>query len=68
MDCFQSTQQTCGNCVGCFKGWVPCLGCFLCCCNDPYVAVDQGSKGLVLRYNKYIKTVEPGLVYVNPIT
>lgn len=47
---FALAQLCCGKTVGCCKAWVPCLGCFCCCCNNPYVSVPQGSKGLLLRY------------------
>jgi len=42
MDC-------CGKCVGTCKAWVPCIGCFMCCCNNPYVSIPQGNKGLLLK-------------------
>ena len=32
------------------------------------MTIPQGSKGLKLRYGKYVETVEPGLVYINSIT
>jgi hypothetical protein len=44
------TQACCGVCVGCFKAWLPCVGCFCCCCSNPYVTVPQGSKGLLLKF------------------
>lgn len=44
-----STQALCGAFVGCVKAWMPCVGCFCCCCGSPYVTVPQGSKGLLLR-------------------
>jgi hypothetical protein len=37
----------CGECVGCCKAWLPCCGCFCCCCNDPYISVPQGSKAIL---------------------
>lgn len=47
---------------------MPCVGCFLCCFPNPFQVVSQGRKGLVMRFKKYVKTVEPGLVYINPMT
>jgi erythrocyte band 7 integral membrane protein len=32
------------------------------------VTIEQGKKGLKLRYGKYVETVDPGLVYINSIT
>lgn len=46
--CYESVLETCGNLVGCFKAWCPCLGC-LCCCNHPYQVIEQGHKGLLLK-------------------
>lgn len=46
-----TTLSCCGSFIGCLKAWTPCIGCFCCCCNDPYVTVPQGSKGLLLSYN-----------------
>lgn len=45
-----ATQDCCGSCAGWFKAWIPCLGCFFCCCANPYVTIPQGSKGLLLKY------------------
>ena len=37
-----------GECIGCCKAWIPCCGC-ICCCNDPYIAVPQGSQGILTQ-------------------
>ncbi|KAJ2139632.1 hypothetical protein IW139_000368 [Coemansia sp. RSA 353] len=50
-----------GSCIG-FFGQIPC--CF--CCPNPYKSVQQGSIGLVSRFGRYYKTVDPGLAKVNP--
>jgi erythrocyte band 7 integral membrane protein len=47
-----------------FLGSIPCV----CCCPNPYKEVKQGYVGLVSRYGEYYKTVDPGLVKVNPIS
>ncbi|RKP27763.1 band 7 family-domain-containing protein [Syncephalis pseudoplumigaleata] len=52
-----------GSVIG-LLGSIPC--CIL--CPNPYKEVHQGSVGLVERYGKYYKTVDPGLVNVNPIS
>ncbi|KAJ3023468.1 hypothetical protein HKX48_002895 [Thoreauomyces humboldtii] len=58
------TMMTClGGVVGSF-GSIPC--CFV--CPNPYKSVDQGSVGLVTRFGRYYKSVDPGLHKINPIT
>ncbi|KAJ2380400.1 hypothetical protein GGI23_007795, partial [Coemansia sp. RSA 2559] len=39
-----------------------------CCCENPYTNVPQGYVGLVSRFGRYYKTVDPGLVAVNTMT
>ncbi|CAG8508084.1 11080_t:CDS:2 [Paraglomus brasilianum] len=39
-----------------------------CCCPNPYKRVDQGFVGLVSRFGKFYKSVDPGLVKVNPLS
>jgi regulator of protease activity HflC (stomatin/prohibitin superfamily) len=36
------------------------------CCPNPYRSVQQGSVGLVSRFGQFYKSVDPGLVKVNP--
>ncbi|KAL0077958.1 hypothetical protein J3Q64DRAFT_1767084 [Phycomyces blakesleeanus] len=52
-----------GSIVGTL-GAIPC--CF--CCINPYKPVDQGTVGLVTRFGKFYKCVDPGLVKINPLT
>ncbi|KAG0172809.1 hypothetical protein DFQ28_007003 [Apophysomyces sp. BC1034] len=47
-----------------FYSQFPCL----CCFPNPYKRVKQGSVGLVSRFGKFYKCVDPGLVKINPIT
>ncbi|CAO1639156.1 unnamed protein product [Sympodiomycopsis kandeliae] len=52
------------NCLGAVAGGlgqIPC--CF--CCPNPYKEVQQGSVGLVSRFGKFYKAVDPGLVKTN---
>ncbi|KAI5115864.1 hypothetical protein M0805_004973 [Coniferiporia weirii] len=51
-----------GDCVG-FFGAVPC-----CPCPNPFRNVNQGAVGLVSRFGKFYKAVDPGLVKVNVCT
>ncbi|OLY79902.1 putative band 7 family protein [Smittium mucronatum] len=52
-----------GNIIG-VAGQIPCCICF----PNPFKQIQQGKIGLINRFGKYYKTVDPGLVYVNPIT
>ncbi|KAJ1853492.1 hypothetical protein GGH12_002023 [Coemansia sp. RSA 1822] len=56
---YDSFMNGLGNCFG-FFGQIPC-----CCCPNPYKSVQQGSIGLVSRFGRYYKTVDPGLAKVN---
>jgi regulator of protease activity HflC (stomatin/prohibitin superfamily) len=62
-DCYGSMI----NCLGAFFGTLgsfpPCF-----CCPNPYKEVRQGSVGLVTRFGKFYKSVDPGLVKVNPFS
>ena len=49
--------ECCGTCVGCCKAWLPCCGCIF-CCNDPYISVPQGSRGILTQYLFYHKDLE----------
>lgn len=57
-------MMTCiGNTIG-FAGSFPCIV----CCPNPYHKVQQGNVGLVEKFGKFYKCVDPGLVKVNPAT
>jgi len=45
-------------------GSVPCC----ICCPNPYRQVREGQTGLVLKFGKYSRAVDPGLVKVNPLS
>jgi len=55
-----------GDCCGFLRTWLPCI----CCCfvEYPYKVVDQSFEGMFERFGRYVKTVKPGLQYVNPCT
>ncbi|KAF9586596.1 hypothetical protein BGW38_001567 [Lunasporangiospora selenospora] len=55
--------NTFGSVLGAF-GMIPCCV----CCPNPYKTIDQGSIGLVSRFGRYYKTVDPGLIRLNPIS
>ncbi|RUS12573.1 stomatin family protein, partial [Endogone sp. FLAS-F59071] len=52
-----------GSCCG-FFGSIPCC----LCCPNPYKRVAQGYVGLVSRFGKFYKCVDPGLIKINPFT
>ena len=55
--------NTLGNCIG-TMGAVPlCL-----CCPNPYKPVAQGNVGLVTKFGRFSRAVDPGLVKVNPLS
>lgn len=45
-------------------GAVPCC----ICCPNPYRSVQQGTVGLVTRFGRFARAVDPGLVKVNPLS
>jgi len=55
--------NTLGSCVG-FLGAIPC--CVI--CPNPYKPVSQGNVGLVTKFGKFTRAVDPGLVKVNPLS
>jgi erythrocyte band 7 integral membrane protein len=46
------------------------VGAFPCCicCPNPYKKVRQGNVGLVTKFGKFYKAVDPGLVKINPLS
>jgi erythrocyte band 7 integral membrane protein len=55
-----------GECCGFLRTWMPCL----CCCfvEYPYKTVPQSYNGIYQKFGRYVKTVKPGLHYINPCT
>lgn len=60
---YGSMMNSLGNFVGAL-GAIPC--CF--CCPNPFKSVDQGHVGLVTRFGKFYKAVDPGLAKINPLS
>ncbi|KAI9816082.1 MAG: hypothetical protein M1832_005165 [Thelocarpon impressellum] len=52
-----------GNFIG-FMGAVPC--CIV--CPNPYKPVSQGNVGLVTKFGRFYRAVDPGLVKINPLS
>lgn len=55
------------NCMGSFFGGLGSVPICICCPN-PYKEVRQGSVGLITRFGKFYKSVDPGLVKINPFS
>lgn len=61
--CYESMTSCLGACFGCL-GSIPCL----CCFQSPFYTVEQGTVGLITRFGKYYKSVDPGLYRLNLYT
>ncbi|EHK41347.1 uncharacterized protein TrAtP1_004805 [Trichoderma atroviride] len=60
---YGSMINTLGSCIGTL-GAIPC--CII--CPNPYKHVNQGQVGLVTKFGRFYKAVDPGLVKVNPLS
>ncbi|KAJ3283656.1 hypothetical protein BCR33DRAFT_835673 [Rhizoclosmatium globosum] len=60
---YEFCMNSLGSCLS-FWGMFPC--CF--CCSNPFRIVEQGSVGLISRYGRYYKSVDPGLWKINVVT
>ncbi|PFH56068.1 hypothetical protein XA68_17126 [Ophiocordyceps unilateralis] len=60
---YGSMTNALGSCIG-FLGAIPCCICF----PNPYKGVYQGNVGLVTKFGRFYKAVDPGLVKVNPLS
>src|SRR5690242_2395458 len=59
----RQTVNAVGSAIG-FAGAIPCC----ICCPNPFKNVHQGNVGLVTKFGKFYKAVDPGLVKVNPLS
>lgn len=55
------------NGLGSIVGTLGAIPCCICCPN-PYKPVSQGNVGLVTRFGRFARAVDPGLVKVNPLS
>ncbi|KAH6684862.1 SPFH domain/Band 7 family protein [Plectosphaerella plurivora] len=55
------------NAAGAIVGTMGAIPCCICCPN-PFKSVGQGNVGLVTKFGKFYKAVDPGLVKVNPLS
>lgn len=60
---YGSMIDTLGRCIG-TCGAIPC--CIV--CPNPYKPVGQGNVGLVTKFGRFSRAVDPGLVKVNPLS
>ena len=58
--------ECCMNCLGSCCG---CIGAYLCCCEccdcNPYITVPQGKVGIITKFGKAYRIVDPGLYFIN---
>ncbi|KAF2147491.1 uncharacterized protein K452DRAFT_217402 [Aplosporella prunicola CBS 121167] len=59
-----------GSMVDAFGSFVGTLGAIPCClcCPNPYKPVAQGNVGLVTKFGRFARAVDPGLVKINPLS
>lgn len=55
------------NCMGEVIGTLGAIPCCICCPN-PFKKVNQGNVGLVTKFGRFYKAVDPGLVKINPLS
>jgi regulator of protease activity HflC (stomatin/prohibitin superfamily) len=55
------------NTLGSFIGTMGAFPCCICCPN-PYKPVSQGNVGLVTKFGRFYRAVDPGLVKINPLS
>ncbi|KAI4173558.1 MAG: hypothetical protein LQ343_002896 [Gyalolechia ehrenbergii] len=60
---YGSMINSLGSCLG-FCGAIPC--CIV--CPNPYKPVGQGNVGLVTKFGRFYRAVDPGLVKINPLS
>ena len=59
----QNQVNTLGSVVG-FCGAIPC--CVI--CPNPYKPVEQGNVGLITKFGRFTRAVDPGLTRINPLS
>ncbi|KAF1361667.1 stomatin family protein-like protein [Lizonia empirigonia] len=55
------------NTLGSIVGTLGAIPCCICCPN-PYQPVHQGNVGLVTKFGRFARAIDPGLVYINPLS
>ncbi|KAF4126382.1 Regulator of protease HflC, stomatin/prohibitin superfamily [Geosmithia morbida] len=59
-----------GSMINTFGAVAGTMGAIPCCivCPNPYNSVSQGNVGLVTKFGRFYKAVDPGLVKINPLS
>lgn len=59
-----------GNMIQTLGSIIGTLGAIPCCvvCPNPYQPVQQGKVGLVTKFGRFVRAVDPGLVRINPLS
>lgn len=65
--CILTTLVSPVNGIGAIIGTMGAIPCCICCPN-PYKSVQQGNVGLVTKFGRFYKAVDPGLVKINPLS
>lgn len=60
---YGSMINTLGAVIGTLGAFPPCI-----CCPNPYKEVGQGNVGLVTKFGRFSRAVDPGLVKINPLS
>ncbi|KAF2012307.1 stomatin family protein [Aaosphaeria arxii CBS 175.79] len=60
---YGAMMNSIGSCIGTL-GAIPC--CIV--CPNPYKSVNQGNVGLITKFGRFSRAVDPGLVKVNPLS
>lgn len=60
---YGSMVNSLGSCIGTLGAIPPCF-----CCPNPYKEVGQGNVGLVTKFGRFSRAVDPGLVKINPLS
>ncbi|KAL7273553.1 hypothetical protein RUND412_003583 [Rhizina undulata] len=65
-----TSQGWYANMIDVFGSFIGCLGAVPCCicCPNPYKPVSQGNVGLVTKFGRFYRAVDPGLVKINPLS
>jgi len=63
--CYEGCMTCIGSTCGCLRAYAP-VCCF--CCSNPFITVPQGNAGVLTRFGKAYRVVDPGLYFVNQMT
>lgn len=61
---YENCLTCCGNCGGRIRTYCVCC----CCFDNPYVTIPQGNVGIVSKFGKAYKIIDPGMFFINQKT